>query len=289
MLRLTANAKINWTLNVLGRREDGYHLLDMLLQSVTLSDTLCMETAKELTLEGSMLADTEQDLTMRAARLLQQESGHLGGARMKLGKRIPSGAGMGGGSADAAAALIGLNELWALHYPMDKLLQLGLRLGADVPFMLTGGLCRVGGIGEKLDRLSDPKPLWLVAIQPCAGLSTKDVYMACDSAPIAKEHQPDNDACVAALRSGDVQALTRAMGNALEPVAVAMRPEIALAIQALMQSGAGRAMMTGSGSAVYGVFMDEESARIARQGLCKRYEKVYCMQTSDIGVAIEKL
>jgi len=168
MLCLKAHAKINWTLDILGTREDGYHLMDMLMQSVDMHDTLWLEEADTLTLEdaaqvhsarnGSDADDLssaavtydESNLVYRAAKKLREYCGVEKGARMRLLKTIPSGAGMGGGSADAAAALRGLVQLWDLDISEEELLKLGLSLGADIPFMLTGGLARVGGIGGSL-------------------------------------------------------------------------------------------------------------------------------------------
>ena len=192
MLCLAAYAKINWTLDILGARPDGYHLMDMLMQTVSMCDLLWMEEAEDLTLEavpggtegarapkaGDGLSSDgvrydASNLVYRAALLLRERCGVRRGARIRLAKRIPSGAGMGGGSADAAAALKGLNALWGLGLSHAELLSLGLELGADVPFLLTGGLARVGGIGERIRPLAPAPEVWLVLVQPCEGLSTR--------------------------------------------------------------------------------------------------------------------
>ena len=231
MLRLQARAKINWTLDVLGKRPDGYHELDMLLQSVTLHDTLTLAPADahsaELTLEmrgWPRVRANERNLVLRAARALGEAAGVVRGARMTLKKRIPVGAGMGGGSADAAAALVGLNELWGLNLPAGDLERIGLTVGADVPFCVRGGLQRAGGVGEALRPLDAPRTIWLVAVQPCRGLSTRDVFGSLRADGLDARHRPDNDAAVAALRAGDLEALAAAMGNALAPAAAALRP-----------------------------------------------------------------
>ena len=215
MLCLQAPAKINWTLDILGVRPDGYHLLEMLMQSVDLCDTLCLWEADELTLEGNAQSAAgqgeamasqpvrfdERNLVFRAAQALLAHTGKRLGARMQLTKRIPSGAGLGGGSADAAAALVGLNALWKLNLSREALLDIGLRLGADVPFLLTGGLARVSGIGERMVSLSPAPEIWLVITQPCAGLSTAEVFAAYDAGgPLGL--RPDNDAAQAALENG---------------------------------------------------------------------------------------
>ncbi len=273
MLCLKARAKINWTLDILGVREDGYHLMDMLMQSVSVYDTLWLELADRLSLEpanavrpaveASPSADRmsaafvsygPDNLVYRAAELLRAKAGIKLGARMRLAKRIPSGAGMGGGSADAAAALVGLNELWRLGLSGGELREIGLSLGADIPFMLTGGLARVGGIGETIVALPAPPPVWLVLMQPCGGLSTREVFSAFDTLPQADLCRPDNPEAQRALLAGDLLALGCAMNNVLESVSLKSRPAMAKAIAGLEEAHAVRAMMTGSGSVVYGVF-----------------------------------
>ncbi len=290
MLRMQARAKINWTLDVLRRREDGYHELDMLLQSVELHDTLTLEPADTLSLalaKGRPLRVDEKNLVIRAARALQAEAGIARGARMTLEKRIPIGAGMGGGSADAAAALIGLNGLWGLGLTEAELERIGLGLGADVPFCVRGGLQRAGGIGERLEPLKAGRPLWLVVIQPCRGLSTRDVFMALRLEENAGMRRPKNDAAARALAVGDVAALARAMGNVLQPVAEALRPEIADCVRRIASQGAIGAQMTGSGSAVYGVFANARAARDAFAALRREYRKIWMTCTAEGGVVRE--
>ncbi len=284
MLCLKAHAKINWTLDILGTRPDGYHLMDMLMQTVSLHDTLWLEEADTLTLENasdaagsvSEAADAltsaavtydQQNLVYRAAKLLQETYGVQKGARMRLHKQIPSGAGMGGGSADAATALKGLNELWQLGLPQKELLTLGLRLGADIPFLLTGGLARVRGIGEGIESLYPAPQVHLVLLQPCGGLSTKEVFGAFDALEPSALIRPDTEGAQHALVHGELHALGQAMNNVLEGVSIPARPAIAEAARALERLGAVRGMMTGSGSVVYGVFESEQQARMAAQQL----------------------
>ena len=285
MLCLKAHAKINWTLDILGTRQDGYHLMDMLMQSVEMHDTLWLEEADTLTLEdaaqvqsvrnGSTADDLssaavtydENNLVFRAAKKLREYCRVEKGARMRLLKAIPSGAGMGGGSADAAAVLRGLVQLWNLDISEGELLKLGLSLGADIPFMLTGGLARVGGIGEEITPLSPAPAVHLVMLQPCGGLSTKEVFSAFDALDAALLARPQTDAAQSALLSGDLSELESAMNNVLEGVSVKARPAIGEAAKALESLGAVRGMMTGSGSVVYGVFENQESASAAAEKL----------------------
>ena len=285
MLCLKAHAKINWTLDILGTRADGYHLMDMLMQSVDMHDTLLLEEADELTLEDASSAQAaqngqisdalaseavvydESNLVYRAAKKLRDYAGVKKGARMRLKKTIPSGAGMGGGSADAAAALRGLCDLWQIDVPEEELLRIGLSLGADIPFMLTGGLARVGGIGEEITALSPAPRIHLVMLQPCGGLSTREVFGAFDALDPLLLARPDTDAARQALLSGNLPALGHAMNNVLEGVSVKARPAIGEASAALEQLGAIRGMMTGSGSVVYGVFESEQAANEAARQL----------------------
>jgi len=282
MLCLEAHAKINWTLDILGTRPDGYHLMDMLMQSVELCDTLWLDNADRLTLEsidGCFLPDDvqsdsfasravtfdETNLVFRAARLLQTHCGCTKGARMILQKRIPSGAGMGGGSADAAAALKGLNDLWQLGLTQRELLELGLKLGADVPFMLTGGLARVSGIGEIIQPLSPAPQVDLLMLQPGSGLSTREVFKAFDALDPEALSRPATYNAQTALLTSDLAALGRSMNNVLEDVSIQARPAIREAAEKLEQLGAFRAMMTGSGSVVYGIF----SSRSCAENACR--------------------
>jgi 4-diphosphocytidyl-2-C-methyl-D-erythritol kinase len=285
MLCLKAHAKINWTLDILGTRKDGYHLMDMLMQSVDMHDTLWIEEADTLILEDAAQAQSaktaqssdelssaavtydESNLVYRAAKKLRDYCGVQKGAHMRLLKTIPSGAGMGGGSADAAAALRGLVQLWKLDITEEELLKLGLSLGADIPFMLTGGLARVGGIGEEITPLSPAPEVHLVMLQPCGGLSTKEVFGAFDALDPNTLARPQTDIAQTALVSCDLASLGKNMNNVLEGVSVQARPATGEAAKALEAVGAIRGMMTGSGSVVYGVFASREAADAACQKL----------------------
>ena len=291
-LNIQARAKINWTLDVVGTLPNGYHDLDMLLQSVTLCDRLTIEDAPECTLsvrmQGGFVPADGSNLVLRAARALQEATGRTRGARMTLRKYIPVAAGMGGGSSDAAAALKGLNLLWGLGLPDERLEEIGLTIGADVPFCIRGGLQRAQGVGERLTPLPLKKPLYLVAFQPCRGLSTKEVFTALHEEGINPADRPDNDAAQRALASGDVRLLGRSMGNVLEPVSRRMRPQLDAAIRAIEQSGALGARMTGSGSAVFGVYAHAGACKRAAQQLAQAYPACRMMRTAPCGVVIER-
>lgn len=279
-MRLEAYGKINWTLDITGRRPDGYHLMDMLMQPVTLSDTVTIDQADALCLSCGgepYLPPDERHLALRAARALQDATGCTLGARIHVHKRIPVGAGMGGGSADAAAVLRGLNALWGLGLDQVRLEAIGLTLGADVPFCLRGGLARVAGIGEVITPLPCAGSWPLCVIQPCDGLSTKAVFMAYHASRDVP--RPANDDAARALAAGSLPLLARSLANVLQPVSEALRPEIRQAIADLREAGAACALMTGSGSAVFGVFAQAEEARAATDALKARYTRCWCCRT----------
>ena len=291
-LRIQARAKINWTLDVVGVLENGYHDLDMLMQSVTLCDQMTMEDAPDLTLlvrsGGAYVPADESNLVLRAAQALRAHTGCGKGARITLRKYIPVAAGMGGGSSDAAATLKGLNELWGLGLGDDELEAVGLGIGADVPFCVRGGLQRAQGVGERLTPLRLGRPLYLVAFQPCRGLSTREVFAGLHEGGVREEDRPDNDAAQRALARGDVRALGRSLGNVLEPVSRRMRPDIDRAIRDIEAAGAVGARMTGSGSAVFGVFAHAGACRRAAEALQKAYPACRMMRTAECGVCIER-
>lgn len=285
---LKARAKINWTLDIVGRREDGYHLMDMLMQPVTLADDVILTPAAEiiLTTGGSPLPPAdEKHLAYRAALALRRHTGYPGGAAIHVEKRIPVGAGMGGGSADAAAVLVGLNRLWELNLPTAELETIGLTLGADVPFCIRGGLTRTTGIGEIMENLPCKKNWPLVVIQPCEGLSTKEIFTAYHEGIV--EARPDNAAAAHALATGDATALSAAMANVMQPVSEQRRPGIGEAIRALEDCGAFAARMTGSGSAVFGAFTDAASAARAYEALRPRWERTYLCETCQESVVFD--
>ena len=279
-MRIKARAKINWTLDILGQREDGYHLMDMLMQSVTLADTITLTPASELSITTGgypKLPANERNLAYRAALALQEATGCRRGAAIHVEKRIPVGAGMGGGSADAAGVLAGLNQMWETGLNQQQLEDIGLTLGADVPFCLRGGLTRTTGIGETMVSLPCGRHYDLVIIQPCRGLSTGAVFTAYhEKADIPR---PATDDAQRALETGDAALLCASLGNVLQAVSQEMRPPIADAIAALKKRGALTALMTGSGSAVFGVFDSEAAARDAARSLRSRWASTFYCRT----------
>lgn len=279
-MRLKARAKINWTLDIVGQRPDGYHLMDMLMQPVTLADDVTLLPADDITLTTGgkpLLPADEKHLAFRAAMALKKHTGYPGGAAIHVEKRIPVGAGMGGGSADAAAVLVGLNRLWGLNLPLEELEAIGLTLGADVPFCIRGGLTRTTGIGEIMQPLPCGRMYPLVVVQPCEGLSTKEIFTAYHAGVV--DARPDNGAAAFALATGDSAALSAAMANVMQPVSALRRPAIGDAIRTLKEQGAFTAQMTGSGSAVFGAFENDAAAEAAYQAVKALWEKAFLCHT----------
>lgn len=288
-MHVVARAKINWTLDIVGKREDGYHLMDMLMQPVELADELTLEKTENgltLTVSGYPRVKAGPDnLALRAAQALQAQTGYRGGASIHLHKRIPVGAGLGGGSADAAGVLAGLNRLWETGLTQQELEALGLRLGADVPFCLRGGLQRAQGVGEKLTPMACGGLFWLVILQPCPGLSTREVFGRFHLD--ARENRPDTQAAATALAAGDWRGLCRSLGNVLQGVSAELRPEIGEGIAALREHGAAGAWMTGSGSAVFGLFTRAQVAREAQQELHQRWRSCFMTHTCQESVLLD--
>ena len=279
-MEVEARGKINWTLDITGRRADGYHLLDMLMQPIALADTLSLEAGDALSLriDGAPgLSAGEDNLVLRAARALRQAFGVTAGAAIILRKRIPMGAGLGGGSADAAAALRGLNVLWGAGASLEELCRIGETLGADIPFCLHDAPRRARGIGEILSPIRS-RVFPLVLIQPCAALSTKAVFESYHASGDIRH--PDTEAALRALADGDLNALRACGGNVLESASIPLRPEIAAAKDALAAAGAAFSQMTGSGSVVFGAFESKETAARAWKALRRRYDACILTETA---------
>ena len=263
-ISVRARAKINWSLAILGLLPDGYHELDMLMQSLELSDELIFEPARWLSLSvnGQPLPVGGRNLIIKAANALNEAVGERHGARIQLKKHIPVRAGLGGGSADCAMTLIALNRLWNLRLPLRTLQQIGLKLGADVPFCLQQGMARAEGVGEILTPLESPPVIPLVMVTPGGGLSTPAVFKAW-SAGNYPMSRIDNLALAGALKARDFARAQALSCNDLEAPAIALMPEIGALIDRFRSLGAAFVRMTGSGSTVFAAFESEEAARRA--------------------------
>ena len=268
-VRLRAFAKVNYALEVRGLRDDGYHEIASVMQSISLADELEFARSRggfELRFEpeGIEVGPIEENTVYRAWELLRVASGQELPVRIRLRKKIPAGAGLGGGSADAAATLYGVNELFGLGVDYEGLRDVGSRIGADVPFCLTGGTALGEGIGEVLTPLPAPPEHHLVLAKPVRSAETGGIYRAYDEQSGGRG-TASVESAVAALVAGDLCALAAGLGNDLEPVTAGFVPEVAAYKEDLLREGALGATMTGTGTAVYGVFRREDDVRSARR------------------------
>ena len=284
---IKAFAKINWSIDITGIRPDGYHLMDMVMQPVSLADEIELFPSSRISLETGGYPPCRADaanLAWRAAALLKERCGVKEGVRIRLQKSIPMGAGLGGGSADAAAVLKGCSRLWSLDLPQEELESIGLSLGADVPFCLHGGLVRTRGIGEVLEDRPCRISYWMLVFQPCRALSTREIFAAYKASPDLP--RPDTENVLSALENGDPALLSASIGNVLEPLSASACPEIPEAVEALRSAGAFAAQMTGSGSAVFGAFRSRTLAEKALSSLQGRYRAVHLCHTQSDSVRI---
>jgi 4-diphosphocytidyl-2-C-methyl-D-erythritol kinase len=265
MLTLKAHAKINWFLRVTGKRADGYHDIESLIQSISLCDALTFEEAPSVSVVTEAPILVEENLVLRAALMLMEASGSTKGARMSLVKNIPIAAGLGGGSSDAASTLKGLNELWELDLPHEKLRELALALGSDVPFFLGGPASTVSGRGEALSPANINRSYALLLLNPnlavSAGWAYSELMSYSEEAPdLAKKF-------IAALDSGDLESLKKLAVNDLEAPVISRNPVVGELKEKLASTGALFSAMSGSGPTVFGVFPDRESAEVAGEAI----------------------
>jgi 4-diphosphocytidyl-2-C-methyl-D-erythritol kinase len=265
---LPAFAKVNLTLRVRGRRPDGYHEIETVFQTISLHDLITFELSAsgriELACSDPDIPSDETNLVYRAAVALRERYGVQQGARVTLEKRVPAQAGLGGGSSDAAVALLGLAHLWGVETNKDELKQLGARLGSDVPFFLEGGTALGTGTGAEIQPLRDAPATPLVVVTPAVKVSTAEGYAALKAPALTKEGSAAN-LSVSRAESLFAGSLREVMRNDFEGVVGRLHPEVERAREALEASGARRAMLSGSGSSVFGVFDSKgEAERAAR-------------------------
>ena len=277
-VRLRAFAKVNYALDVLGLRGDGYHEVSTVMQSISLADEVELRRAAggfDLSLEPEEVAIglQERNTTYLAWKALQRLTGEELPVKVTLRKEIPAGAGLGGGSANAAAVLVGLSELFGLGLRVDELRGIGAGIGADVPFCISGGTALGEGVGEILTPLPAPPAHLLLVAKPQSSADTGKIYHAYDEARTASIRSVEP--VVSALRSGSVPALASAIGNDLASVTGCFIPEVATLGRTLLASGALGASMSGSGTAVFGIFDDAEAAGIAKDTINAPFIAVY--------------
>ncbi len=278
----TAYAKINLSLDVTGTREDGYHLVQMIMQTIDLYDTLTFETRDENLQEMSIILTSDieglslgdDNLICRAVRLMAGEYGLHTDIKISLVKRIPMAAGMAGGSTDAAAAMRAVRDLFVPEVSDEELERLAVKIGADVPYCIRGGTQLCEGIGEILTVLPSAPQCGLAIVKPLEGVSTEGVYKAYDA--LKKIDHPDVLAQMRAIEEGNLDALVKNCGNVLELVTGSRQPMIGQ-IETYMQSrGAMVAQMTGSGPTVFAIFETAAEAEAAVQAFCEQQISAAC-------------
>lgn len=275
-LMIRAYAKINLSLDVLGTLPNGYHNVKMVMQTVSLFDSVSLEkTESGIELDSTLrfLPSNSDNLAYAAAEAFFRESGIKGGVKIFLKKHIPVGAGLAGGSSDAAAVLRGLNRLYGANLKTRKLCEIGKTLGADVPYCIIGGTRLAEGIGEKLSPLPKMPPCSIVLVKPQFSISTAWAYSNIDACENIVH--PDTDALIDALSNGDLEGICANMGNVLEDVSITRYGILNDIKTDLVSLGALGAQMSGSGPTVFGIFRDEEKAFLAKETLRGKYKTAY--------------
>ncbi|GAA0701872.1 4-(cytidine 5'-diphospho)-2-C-methyl-D-erythritol kinase [Paraclostridium ghonii] len=286
---LKSRAKINLSIDVLGKREDGYHIVEMIMQTIDLYDKLKITEIEENTiLIQSNSVDiplNEDNIMYKAAKLLKSGFSIEKGVEISIEKNIPVAAGMAGGSSNGAAVLVGLNKLWNLGLSEEGLKEIGLKLGADVPFCITGGSALAQGIGEELTNIKGlPEDLNILVCKPDIFVSTKEVYQSLNMDKIKR--RPQNENLIEALEKEDIKFISQNMTNVLEEVTSLKYTEIRQIEDIMIKNKSLGSMMSGSGPTVFGLFDNKDCAIKAKEELLAKYNQVYLVKSSNKGVEI---
>ncbi|MBP9996050.1 MAG: 4-(cytidine 5'-diphospho)-2-C-methyl-D-erythritol kinase [Lachnospiraceae bacterium] len=290
-MEIKAYAKINLALDVLGTRPNGYHDVRMIMQSVNIYDELTIDISNtpgtiSLICDNDELNDIENNLIYKAAKLILNESKNNTGLSITLKKNIPMAAGMAGGSADAAATLVGINKLLNIGMSNMQLRDLAVTLGADIPFCIEGGTYLSEGIGEILTKLPNAPECFLCIAKPDINVSTKYVYehLILDDNTV----HPNVDAMIESINNHNQAAVSAALGNILETVTQVKYPIISKMKETMIANGAANALMSGSGPTVFGIYANEKDACNALEALRKQYDfkQGFVTTLSNFGVSI---
>ena len=276
---ITAYAKINLVLDVLRKRDDGYHEVSMVMQAIDLADTLLLEEAPRnwLVTDNQFIPPNMNNLAMKAVLLMQKYYPQVPPLQVTLRKRIPVAAGLAGGSTDCAAVLMGINELCQLNLGQKELEQLGAELGSDVPFCIGGPTALATGRGENIQPLPECPELYIVLIKPQFGVSTPKVYGNLRLSEIAAH--PDVQRCVNGLQTGNTAEILESMGNLLENSTFELHPEVEKLKQSMMQAGCKDVLMSGSGPTVFAVFEQQQKAEQYYTDIKREYPSAILTKT----------
>lgn len=262
MIYETAPAKINFTLDTLFKRHDGYHEIEMIMTTVDLNDRLTFQKRYDdkivVDIEHNYVPNNHKNLAYKAAQLMM-ETYHLDtGVTITIDKEIPVSAGLAGGSADAAATLRGMARLFNLDVTLDELAMLGIQIGTDIPFCIYNKTALCTGRGERITFLNKPPSAWVILAKPNLGISSSDIFEVLD---LKNQYDVATRHCYEALKNGDYHHLCQSLSNRLEPVSVSLHPQISKLKHNMLKSGADGALMSGSGPTVYGLAQKESQAR----------------------------
>ncbi|MBB5174911.1 4-(cytidine 5'-diphospho)-2-C-methyl-D-erythritol kinase [Texcoconibacillus texcoconensis] len=274
-----APAKINLSLDVLHKRDDGYHEVEMVMTTVDLADRIeITEVSKDavfVDVSKGIVPSDHQNLAYQAAMLLKKRFGVRKGVHLYIHKHIPVSAGLAGGSTNAAATLRGLNKLWGLGLSIDELAELGSEIGSDVPFCVYGGTALATGRGEKIEKLSTPPPCWVVLAKPPIGVSTKEIYGNLNLNDIA---HPNTEAVIEAINQGDFERICSSLGNAMEATTFSLYPKVDNLKKQMENFGADGVLMSGSGPTVFALAKNESRAWRIYNGLKGFVDQVYAVR-----------
>ena len=289
-IQLKSRAKINLSIDVLGKRKDGYHLVEMIMQTIDLYDRIKISALNEdkIVIKSKSLDIplNDDNIVYKAADLIKNKFNINSGVEIYIEKNIPVAAGMAGGSSNAAGVLVGLNKLWNLGLSEEELKAIGLKLGADVPFCISGQAALAENIGEKLTKIEGlDEDTFILICKPELFVSTKEIYEEIDSKEIKR--RPDNKLLINLLKEKDIEGLSRNMYNVLEEVTKDKYPVIDKIEQIMMQNNALGSMMSGSGPTVFGLYSKLEDAERCKEILLQEFKQVYVVKSNNKGVELD--
>jgi 4-diphosphocytidyl-2-C-methyl-D-erythritol kinase len=279
MYYVKAPAKINLTLDVLHKRSDGYHEVEMIMTTVDLADRIGLELREDGKIHiqsvDRFVPNDYRNLAYQAAKLLKDIHHIESGVTIKIEKSIPVAAGLAGGSSDAAATLRGLNTLWNLGLSLDELAQIGTKIGSDVAFCVYGGTALATGRGEKIQELPAPVNCWVILAKPTLGVSTADIY---GNLKINQIEHPNTKQMIESIETKNFNQMCASVGNVLESVTLKLHPEVAVLKDQMQKFGADAVLMSGSGPTVFGIVQQESKVQRIYNGLRGFCDEVYAVR-----------